>query len=94
MCDIRLTPVKYINDPVYGGIPITEIELQIIDTPIFQRLRGLRQLARVNYVFPGAEHSRYVHSLGVLYIMGLMTDHLLKWNNLSIDDAEKTVEKQ
>lgn len=85
----KLKPVKYINDPVYGGIPITELEMKIIDTPIFQRLRGLRQLARVNYVFPGAEHSRYVHSLGVLYIMGLMTDHLLKREEINEDDAVK-----
>ena len=66
MTESKLKIVKYINDPVYGGIPITQIELEIISLPIFQRLRGLRQLARVNYVFPGAEHSRFVHSLGVL----------------------------
>ena len=58
--DERLKPVKYINDPVYGGISITKMEMEIIDTPIFQRLRGLRQLAKVNYVFPSAEHSRYI----------------------------------
>lgn len=89
MADGRLKIVKYINDPVYGGIGITQMELDIIDTPIFQRLRGLRQLARVNLVFPGAEHSRYVHSLGVLYIMGLMTEHLLKQNMLTEDDVVK-----
>ena len=89
MGDDRLKIVKYINDPVYGGIAITQMELEIIDTPIFQRLRGLRQLARVNFVFPGAEHSRYVHSLGVLYIMGLMTDHLLKKGMLEEEDAVK-----
>ena len=87
--DERLKLVKYINDPVYGGIGITKVEQEIIDTPIFQRLRGLRQLARVNYVFPGAEHSRYVHSLGVLYIMGLMTDYLLKQGMLNEDDVVK-----
>lgn len=89
MANPDLKPVKYINDPVYGGIPITKLELELIDTPIFQRLRGLRQLAKVNYVFPGAEHSRYVHSLGVLYIMGLMTEHLLKNEYISEEDAIK-----
>lgn len=84
-----LKTVKYINDPVYGGIPLTQIEVDIISLPIFQRLRGLRQLARVNYVFPGAEHSRFVHSLGVLYIMGLMTDHLLKEGDINPEDAVK-----
>lgn len=85
----NLKPVKYINDPVYGGIPVTELELKIIETPVFQRLRGLRQLAKVNYVFPGAEHSRFVHSLGVMYIMGLMTEHLLKNNEIQEMDAIK-----
>ena len=89
MADSRLEIVKYINDPVYGGIPITRIELELISLPIFQRLRGLRQLARVNYVFPGAEHSRFVHSLGVLYIMGLMTDHLMKQGSITEEDAVK-----
>jgi len=87
--DKRLEIVKYINDPVYGGIPVTKLELQLIDTPVFQRLRGLRQLAKVNLVFPGAEHSRYVHSLGVLYIMGLMTEHLLKQGMIVEDDVVK-----
>lgn len=85
----RLKIVKYVNDPVYGGIGLTKLETQIIDTPIFQRLRGLRQLARVNYVFPGAEHSRFVHSLGVLYIMGVMADHLLKRGDLTVEDVVK-----
>lgn len=89
MAESKLKIVKYINDPVYGGIPLTQIELDLIALPIFQRLRGLRQLARVNYVFPGAEHSRFVHSLGVLYIMGLMTDHLLKQDAITEDDAVK-----
>ena len=84
-----LNIVKYINDPVYGGIPITQLELELISLPIFQRLRGLRQLARVNYVFPGAEHSRFVHSLGVLFIMGLMTDHLRKQGMITDNDAVK-----
>jgi len=87
--DDKLNIVKYINDPIYGGIAITQMEREIIDTPIFQRLRGIRQLARVNFVFPGAEHSRYVHSLGVLYIMSMMTDHLLKQKMIEEPDAVK-----
>ena len=87
--DSKLKIVKYINDPVYGGIPITQIELDIISLPIFQRLRGLRQLARVDLVFPGAEHSRFVHSLGVLYIMGLMANHLFSQGVIDEDDIVK-----
>lgn len=89
MAGDKLKIVKYINDSVYGGIGITKLELELIDTPIIQRLRGLRQLAWGDFVFPGAEHFRYVHSLGVLYIMGLMTEYLLKQGMLSEDDALK-----
>lgn len=87
--DRRLEIVKYINDPVYGSIGLTSMEVDLINTPVFQRLRGLRQLARVDYVFPGAEHSRFVHSLGVLYVMGLMTEHLLHHNMINEEDAVK-----
>ena len=51
MTDERLKIVKYINDPVYGGIGITQLELDLISTPVFQRLRGLKQVARLNFIF-------------------------------------------
>lgn len=89
MADERRKIVKYINDPVYGGIGITQLELELISTPVFQRLRGLRQVARLNFVFPSAEHSRYVHSIGVLYIMSLMTEHLEKQGMLTEEDVIK-----
>jgi len=61
-----LKPTHRIRDPIYGYIWLTEAELNIIDTPIFQRLRRIGQLALTKYVYPTAEHSRLVHSLGVL----------------------------
>ncbi len=54
------------RDPIYGYIEVTKSEEKIIDLPIFQRLRRISQLALTKYVYPGAEHSRFVHSLGVL----------------------------
>jgi len=80
---------KYINDPIYGGIGLSEFEVDLINTRIFQRLRHIRQLALVNYVFPGAEHSRFVHSLGVLYIMGKMTEHLLSNEDIGQEEQIK-----
>jgi hypothetical protein len=67
---------KFINDPLYGGIGLSQLEVDLINTRAFQRLRNLRQLGFLSFVFPGAEHSRFVHSLGVLCIMGKMTSHL------------------
>lgn len=55
-----------IRDPLYGYVRLNDLELQIIDLPIFQRLRRISQLALTKYVYPSAEHSRFVHSLGVL----------------------------
>ena len=54
------------RDPIHGYIWLTEKEREIIDTPLFQRLRRISQLALTKYVYPTAEHSRFVHSLGVL----------------------------
>jgi len=54
------------RDPIYGYIWLTDDELRIVDTPIFQRLRRIHQLALTKYIYPAAEHSRFVHSLGVL----------------------------
>ncbi len=59
------TPHKF-RDPIYGFIELNEAELKIIDTPLFQRLRRIHQLALTKYVYPTAEHSRFTHSLGVL----------------------------
>ena len=51
MTDERLKIVKYINDPVYGGIGITQLELDLISTPVFQRLRGLKQVCSFHRSF-------------------------------------------
>ena len=47
---------------------------QVIDTEMFQRLRGIRQTAVMNLVFHGAEHSRFAHSMGAAHVAGLMVD--------------------
>lgn len=80
---------KYINDSLYGGIGLSNLEVDIIDTPVFQRLRHLRQLGLINFVFPCGEHSRFVHSLGVLYIMGRITEHLYRRKDISMEDMIK-----
>ncbi len=68
-----------IKDPVHGYVYITEAEKNIIDTYPMQRLRRLRQLAGSEYVYPGANHTRFEHCLGVMYLAG----HVLENPNIS-----------
>ena len=58
---------KIIFDPLYGFIHLTNLEWEIIHTPFYQRLRWIKQLGFTFYTFPGAEHSRYGHSIGVMF---------------------------
>ena len=81
--------VKYINDNVYGGIGLTKKEFELINTRTFQRLRRIKQQGLLSYVFPSSEHTRFSHSLGVLYIMGKMTDHLVDTGDLKNEDRIK-----
>ncbi|WP_084502153.1 HD domain-containing protein [Fundidesulfovibrio putealis] len=61
-----------LRDPVYGFVHLTAAEMRIVDTPLFQRLRRVHQLALTKYVYPSAEHSRFVHSLGVMHCSTLI----------------------
>lgn len=58
---------RVIYDPLYGFIKLTPVEWEIIHSPFYQRLRWIKQLGFTCYVFPGAEHSRFGHSIGVMF---------------------------
>ena len=61
---------KIINDPVYGFISIPgDFVFDLIEHPWFQRLRNIKQLGLTSFVYPGANHSRFQHGLGALYLM-------------------------
>ena len=60
------TKARVVFDPIYGFIKLTELEYEIIHSPFYQRLRWIKQLGFSSYVFPGAEHSRFGHSIGVM----------------------------
>lgn len=59
---------KLIMDPVHGGIPLYRHEIRVIDHPLFQRLRNICQNDILSLVFPGATHSRFLHSIGVMHV--------------------------
>ena len=67
---------KYIYDPIHTLIHLPKCCIEIIDTPQFQRLRDISQLGIANYVYPGATHKRFEHSLGVCHLAGVFSDKL------------------
>ena len=61
---------KIINDPVHGFITINDpLILQIIEHPYYQRLSRIKQMAMAYLVYPGAVHTRFLHSLGAYHLM-------------------------
>ena len=66
-----------ITDPIHRYIRFSETEREIVDTVIFQRLRGIRQLAGAHLVYPSAQHSRFEHSIGTMHIAGYAGETLL-----------------
>jgi HD superfamily phosphohydrolase len=64
--------LKIVNDPVYGFIKIPfNLLYDLIEHPLFQRLRRIRQLGLTHFVYPGANHTRFQHAIGAMHLMGL-----------------------
>jgi HD superfamily phosphohydrolase len=66
-----------IRDPLYGFIELDSWEREIIDHPVFQRLRRIKQLAWTDMVYPGAVHTRFEHSLGVMHLATQMYEKIV-----------------
>ncbi|MEM0350631.1 MAG: HD domain-containing protein [Archaeoglobaceae archaeon] len=67
---------KAIQDPIHGLIRLDEDILKLIDTPQFQRLRGIKQLGFAYLVYPGANHTRFEHSLGTMHLARILDERL------------------
>ena len=74
-----------IIDPIHDFVRVYDNELKIIDTPIFQRLRRIRQLSGAHLIYPGAQHTRFEHSLGVMHIAS-MAGHALNEKGIVSSD--------
>ena len=68
---------KLILDPIHGYIQLPEICVQIIDTIQFQQLKYKKQLGAAYYVFSGASHNRFEHSIGVAHLAKLLIVQLI-----------------
>ncbi|XP_073710074.1 uncharacterized protein [Misgurnus anguillicaudatus] len=82
--------IKIFNDSIHGHIELHPLLVKIIDTPQFQRLRNIKQLGGAYWVFPGASHNRFEHSIGVAYLAGCLINSLQeKQPELNITNRDK-----
>lgn len=72
-----------IRDPVHGYVRLEEYAQKVADTPQMQRLRWIKQLGLACLVYPGANHTRFEHSLGAYHLAGCLAE------NLGLDEDDR-----
>ena len=84
---------KIINDPVFGFIRVPRgILLDIVRHPAFYRLSRIKQLGGANIVYPGAQHTRFQHSLGAFHLMGKAIQSLQQKGHFIFDSEAEAVQ--
>ncbi|CAC5387363.1 SAMHD1 [Mytilus coruscus] len=80
---------KILNDSIHGIITLHPLLFKIIDTPQFQRLRDIKQLGGCYFVYPGASHNRFEHSIGTCYLASKLANQLQLKFKEDIDKMNK-----
>jgi len=79
---------KFFNDSIHGHIELHPLLIKFIDTCQFQRLRDLKQLGTLYYVYPGACHNRFEHCIGTCYLAGKLLKHIQDRQPEVVDDRD------
>src|SRR3954469_12229908 len=79
---------KLIRDAVHGDIEMGSFEVELIDTPEFQRLRGIKQLGTAYLVFPSAMHTRFEHSLGTSWMAQRILGVIKRTQTVAADEEQ------
>lgn len=77
-----------INDPIHGFVIFPHFIRNIVDSPQIQRLMRIRQLSGTNHVFPGANHTRFEHSLGVAALAQRLLHNLVNFHGVQLSQEE------
>src|SRR5262245_15779250 len=77
---------KLIRDAVHGDIQLDALEVELLDTPEFQRLRGIKQLGTAYLVFPSALHTRFEHSVGTSWMAYRLVHAVRRVQPMSADE--------
>jgi len=85
-----VSDTREVNDPIWATISLTPFETVIVDSPLFQRLRRIRQLGVVHWVYPGCVHTRFEHSLGALHQIQELIDAI----NRDTADQQSTIDAE
>ena len=84
---------KIINDPVFGFINIPKgLLYDIVRHPLLQRLTRIKQVGLSSVVYPGAQHTRFQHSLGAFYLMSEAITQLAAKGNFIFDSEAEAVQ--
>ena len=75
---------KFIRDSIHGNLPLDPFEIEVLDYPQLQRLRRVKQLGFISLIYPGANHSRFEHSIGTMHLASKLADQL----ELNKDDKD------
>ena len=86
---LSLPVARSFTDVIHRNIELHPLCVAVIDTPEFQRLRGIKQLGSCSWVFPCAVHDRFQHALGVAHLSGQWASHLQRVQpELGISDVD------
>ena len=83
MSDNMSANKKFIRDSIHGNLPLSPFEVEVLDYPQLQRLRRIKQLGFIYLIYPGANHSRFEHSIGTMHLASKLADQL------ELDDDDK-----
>jgi HD superfamily phosphohydrolase len=84
--------MEIIRDPIWNNIRLDAVALELVDTPVFQRLRYVRQLGLAYLVYPGATHTRFEHALGAYHLCKIAIALIRERGELApVSDEECTI---
>ena len=83
-----MTKKKLIRDAVHGDIEVSALEVELMDTAEFQRLRGIKQLGTAYLVFPSAVHTRFEHSVGTSWMAHRILESVRRNQSIPEDDEK------
>lgn len=88
---VAVSPQSYeFRCPIHGFIKVNDWERSVIDDPVFQRLRRIRQLGWTDYLYPGSMHTRFEHSLGVMHVATRLYDSISQRSRTVLEYSQRT----